>query len=105
MKSESRVRKRKMARPKNEIAIIKSKPMNQVVCQNGKLRSDLDDDSRYTIRVGAEICWAEFEEDDDPEADFLRERFCCCCWLPEGATVEALRKSELQSQAPILGRS
>ena len=46
VKSESRVRKRKMARPKNEIAISKSKPMNQVVCQKGKLRLDLEDNSR-----------------------------------------------------------
>ena len=83
----SRVRKRKMARPKKENAMTRSKTMNQVRCQKGRSRSESENwlrASLYTIRVRPEITVGFAEAED--EACFLRERPCGCCW-PDGATA------------------
>lgn len=83
--SESMVRKRKRARPKNPIAMRNSNAMNQLCCQNGTSDSEGFLDSLYTIRVDPD-CGCEEEE------GFLRDRLCD----PEEATVrpDLLSRSE-----------
>lgn len=58
--------------------------MNQVLCQNGRSRSDSDEDSFSTIRFEPDApAWFNV----DGGADFLLVRVWCCC-NPEGATMK-----------------
>ena len=80
--SESRVRKRKSARPKNPRAMRNSNAMNQFRCQIGNSDSEGLNDSLYTIRVDPGVFEAEADEEEEEEG-FLRDK----PWEPEEATV------------------